>query len=548
MKTLVRAAVAGVLVLVLGCSDDGGGNAPAADSGPPAADGAAAGDSGADAGAAADAVAPDLVSQGLGCKAGSCPPCADGKTGCAAKGPFIKGTCCARGDNLVQVGTAKGFETVGLATDGKYLVACTGFGTDISDLSNPKAAKAVFFYNYRCQNSVFGPKLGSGEQIIYTAAHGDGEVENARLTTFSVDGVNKPIFTGTIHEQNIPYGGLAYHKSTLYVAAYDFGLRVYPIAPNGSISKSVGALTKGITNAWKVKLNAAGTHAYVIDAAKGLHVVSLANPVSPTLVTTVATAGAPRDLAVTKDRVYVAMGGLGVQMFDVSTPAKPKSLKTVASTGSAFGVAMVGDVLAVAAWNHLEVRDPKTLALLGTERMAKAFEEDVAVAALDKETILVGEWERVYIVKYAQGLVAPDVYLPQSALAIPPGSASKWALLAQNLGPVDLVLNNFIISDKSFSVPLGPVVIKPGAEEVLEVAFTPPTKADEGVLYIDTNDPDKWQSKITMTFNLQNPSKAGLGVGDKLDKKYFGILDPQGGGNLDNLKGKVVLLAYFALY
>lgn len=539
-----RAAYPAALVLVLflaGCSDDSGIQ--------PVADGAALPDHTLSVPDAGLPTADLTASHGLGCKVGACPPCVDGKTGCAASGPFIKGTCCAAGDNLVKVGLAKGYEPVGVAFDGKVLAVCGGTGIEVSDLSDPKKPRFLGKNFPRCQNAVFGAPRSNGARVIYAAHHGDGSIMASNIATFEVD-----LTAGTLKRigqqfgiPNKAMGGLAYNKGLLYVAAFAHGLLTLKPDSTGNMSIKSQATT-GLSNVWKVRLDASASHAYVIDADKGLHVLSLANPEAPKLLTTVATTGAPRDLAVGNGRVYVAMGGLGIDMFDVSSPAKPKKLKSVAGHGSAQSVALVGDILAVAAWNHLAIRDPKTLTLLGTEHLAKANEEVLAVAALDSETILAAEWERVHLVSYRQGLVAPDLHVPDSNLAIDPNKKAKYALLVRNLGPMDLTITGMITSEKAFTGSKLPVTIKPGSDDVLEVGYTPPAQYAAGLVRLKTNDPDKDQADKEVWINLQAPGTGGLKVGDKLSDKLFGMLDPKGGGKLDALKGKVTMLAYFALY
>ena len=115
----------------------------------------------------------------------------DGKTGCAPTGPFIQGTCCAKGDNLVAVGTAKGYETVGLAVGGKLVAACGGLGLDVSDLSNPAAPVVISHENMRCQNAAFGPKLADGNQVLYTAGHGDGNIAMSSINIYYVTTAKK---------------------------------------------------------------------------------------------------------------------------------------------------------------------------------------------------------------------------------------------------------------------------------------------------------------------------------------------------------------------
>lgn len=500
----------------------------------------------------ADQSKPDAAgSSALGCKAGTCPPCAGGKVGCAAKGPFIPGTCCAKGDNLVQEGTAKGYEPVGMAFDGRVLAVCGGIGIDISDLANPASPKVLGLGHPRCQNAAFGTPITPGMRVVYAAHHGDGNLWSSSIDTYHVDLTGGYIKKKSqFRENGVALGGLAYHKGRLYVAGFSKGLLVLEADSQGKLTRKA-TITAGLKNVWKVRLGttAAAAYAYVIDADLGLHVFSLAQPDAPKLLATVATTGSPRELAVGKDRVYVAMGGLGIDMFDVSTPAKPKKLKSVGGYGSAQSLALVGDVLAVAAWNHLEVRDPKTLALLGTERMARAFEEDVAVAALDKDTIMVAEWERVYLVGYRQGLVAPNIYLPDESLSIAPGKAAKYALEVRNIGPVDLKVSSLSVSNNMFTVANKPMTIKPGDFDVFEVGYTPhPTATKAGTILLKTNDPDKYQSDLKIDLQVQDVGTGHYLEGDKLDSKLFGFLDPKGTNNVNALKGKVTVLAYFALY
>lgn len=90
-----------------------------------------------------------------------------------------------------------------------------------------------------------------------------------------------------------------------------------------------------------------GTRAYVADDF-GLYVLNLSNPVAPTLLGSLHTAGIAVDVAVNGNTVYLAGQEQGVYVVNVTNPAAPSLIGTLDTPGSANGLAVRNAQLAVA--------------------------------------------------------------------------------------------------------------------------------------------------------------------------------------------------------
>ena len=487
---------------------------------------------------------PDLGTKGVTCTPPACPDCVSGKTGCAKNGPFLAGTCCARGDNLSIVSKADGNEVVDVETDGTYVVACGGFGASISDISTPGSPKSMGNATQRCQRIAIGPTLTDGTRVFYLAHHGDSWVTTPTLSTVYFKAGAGLSVADTITDAKVLFEGLLYHGGKLYVAAHEGGIRSYDLNSQG-VPKHRGVINTGIKNAWK--LAAHKDRLFVADQGAGLHVFSLAKPLAPARLHTVATTAAPRDVVVdgAGKRAYLAMGGGGVDFFDISdAKAAPKRVGSITGLNSAQAVAVSNGTLAVAAWNHTAVYDADTLTLLGTERVRAAFEQDLGVAA-HKDLFIVGEWEGLHLLQFRQGLVAPDLFINQDIFTLDPEKADSRAVLVRNLGFADLQVKSVKVSDNAFTIKNGSFDLAPGKAEVFEFSYKPPIGVNSATITVESNDPDPRQAKLQIPLQLR--SSGGLNVGDSIDSS-FGFLDPSGAGQVSGLKSKVTILAYFALF
>jgi len=95
----------------------------------------------------------------------------------------------------------------------------------------------------------------------------------------------------------------------------------------------------GSTDAAKAtRVCIAGNYAYM--NAQGLAVLDISDPVNPTLVGSVTTAGSTYDLDVQGQYAYAAVGN-GIRVFDISNPATPVAVGLAA--GTALGVSVDGN-------------------------------------------------------------------------------------------------------------------------------------------------------------------------------------------------------------
>lgn len=493
-----------------------------------------------------DPSAPPLPPPQVVCEGLSCPPCASGDQ-CAPgdAGAYLDGTCCAAGDNLVAVGAGVGHEVVDLEADDDLVVLCGGFGASISDVSDPANPRFIATAGRRCQRAAFGPALDGGRRVVYLAHHGDSWVPAPSLSTYVVSGDRTEVIVAdSIVDASILFEGLAYHPDGyLYVATHDGGLRVYRIAGDGVPIPEATRLD-GFDNAWKVAVR--GDRAYVADASAGVKVVSLADRTRPEIVQALPTTGLARDVVVRGDRVYVALGGSGVDVFDIGSTGQLEPRANIDTFGSAQAVDADDRLLAVANWDNVSVYDAATLQLLGTEdlRGYPDFEQDLAVA-LRGDRILVGEWEGLHVLEYRQGRVGADVWIEDELYQFTPDEVGARAVVVRNRGPLELRVSAIMTTDDAFSVDAAALTIEPGGADVFEVVYRPSAASGVNVLSLRTNDPDDGQANLEIPLLTVDTDE--IDVGDRLTDD-FAFLDPTGSGQLSNLEGKVIVLAYFALF
>ncbi len=469
----------------------------------------------------------------------SCLACASGSE-CAKEGPFLGNTCCAAGDALQKIGEGTGSEVVDMEYDGRYVYMCGGFGVRINDLQDPTAPKHVGEAAGRCQRVGIGETLPNGSRVFYLAHHGDSWVATPFLGTYHLDTSGKVTEVDMKEDAAVLFEGLAYHQGHLYNAAHDGGLRVYQTAADGV--PTLLTTLSGFTNAWKVDIQ--GNYAYVADGEAGLKVVDISTPAQPKIVNSVKTLSATRDVDVDGNRVYVAMGGSGVDVFDATDPVQLAHLKSIATDGSAQAVQADGKLLAVAAWSHVALYETKTWALIATERTRRKFEQDLGIA-IQGDLVMTGEWEGLHVMRYRPGYVAPDVTLKEDIFTLEANKPTARAVVLHNRGLLPLLAGNFAVDEAGFSFDVSNLEIAPSKSDFFQLTAQNLSVGLQANLTMQTNDPDPFESLLSIPIAVGG--NFGLGVGDSLTSD-FGFLDPSGAKQVAALKGKVVVLAYFALF
>ena len=493
-------------------------------------------------GDSATSAPPDAAPPPLGgesCPDLSCVPCGNGEQ-CAADGPTLEATCCAAGDDLIEVGAAQLGEAVDIEFDGTRVYMCGGFGGGVYDISDRQNPVTIGPIGGRCQRIAIGPVLADGTQVVYVAHHGDSRWVFSYLYTYHVtdDGQIDQVH-GFEDGTEVLYEGLEYADGALYVAAHGGGVRVYSVDDQG-IPTFVDAVD-GFGNAWKVAVD--GPTLYVADQEDGLHVLDVSDVLAPTRIAQLALPGGARDVEVHDGRAFVAMGATGLQVVDVGDPSAPFLRDLVHPGGSAQAVAVNDQHLAVASWTHVALLDPITLETVATNRVQGALEQNVAIE-LDGADILAVEWgSGLHVMRYRPGYVAPDLWLREAFYSFDGDRIEARAVVLENRGLLPLEVS-VELDDPAYFLSRTELLIQPGEADVFEVTFLGVRMGD---LYTDlllhTNDPDSPLVEVP----IRSDGGDKIGLGDQIDER-FGFLDPDGAGQVGGLEGHVVLLVYFGLF
>ncbi len=478
------------------------------------------------------------------CTGMACLACSFG-AGCAEAGPFIGETCCASGDPIIYLSPGTAAEAVDIETDGTFVFLCGGFGVRVNDVSNPAAPQYVDSAVSRCQRVGIGELLPNGNRVVYLAHHGDSWVNSPSLWTYQITPEGNMKAKGQEADSEILFEGLAWNEGYLYVAAHDGGVRVYETDEQG-LPYHQHTVT-GFVNAWKIDIE--GNYAYVADMEGGLKVMLLGADGQAEIVAAAGTNGKARDVDAFEGRVYVALGGEGLDVFDISTPDAPVLERHLEAQGSVQAVSADSGILAVAEWSHVAVRDPVNLQLLGTERVRKfpAFDQVLGVATVG-DIVMAAEWEGLHVMQYRPGYVAPDIRIDDEIISFAAGESDATALIVRNRGLLDLEVSDVSADHPEiFQVDKGSFTIPPDGADVVEVTYAPGQSGGlaQGYLTLTTNDPDSAQSPYKVLLVAGETNK--IDVGDPLNSS-FAFLDPSGENLLENLEGKVIVLAYFALF
>jgi len=468
-------------------------------------------------------------------------PCA-AQQECADDGPHIEGTCCTYGDNLVATATGQAAEAVDVdvSPDGQYVALCGGFGVRVNRLDGPGEPTAHASATSRCQRAAWGESSEAGH-VLYLAHHGDSWVDTPFLQTWRIQPDGQAVQLDSIGEAL--FEGLTWRDGFLYAATHAGGLHIYAAA--GEAAPSFIKTVDGFDNAFKSALSDDGDRLYVIDDEL-LRVVDVSIPAEAELVGVVELRSRGRDVHVRADRAYVALGGQGVDVFDLASPDTPVRLQTIALDGSAQAVHADGDLLAVAAWRYVALYDTRTLSLVATEevRGAGEFEQDFGVD-LRNGWLYVAEWERLHVLRWRPGYVAPDLWLTNEIFDLPVGEGGARLTRVVNRGPLPLQVRDIATSIPALSVSATSLDVEPGEQVDLELTYNPPADPGPEQITFTSNDVDPGQSVGAVTVRLADSAR--VDVGEPLGPEW-GFLDPTGAGDVENLRGKVVFLAYFALF
>jgi hypothetical protein len=138
-----------------------------------------------------------------------------------------------------------------------------------------------------------------------------------------------------------------------YVAAGSKGLQIVNVA-NPSTPSIIGSFDTAGT---AVDVRVVGNVAYLADGDHGLQIIDVTNPAAPSLLASYETAGIAQDVKVDNQFAYIADGNSGLEIIDVHKPTQPLSAGSISDLGDAKGVDAQGNNVVMVAGSSIYIID-----------------------------------------------------------------------------------------------------------------------------------------------------------------------------------------------
>ena len=322
----------------------------------------------------------------------------------------------------------------------------------------------------------------------------DGE-SSAGFAVVRVDG-DKLVSVTRVEETGVLYEKMFVDGDRLWVAAHEFGLRVFDIS-DPAAPLLIGALEAGFTDAWAVA--AEGDRVFVADGGSGLKVIDASDLTDLRILaseTVDSALGTAEDVSVRGGEVYLAAGGAGVVVYDATDIG---SRTTVEVGGAAKDLAWIGERLAVATMSGVAVLEPDgsgSAVVVGGESTSRRNNGTLricsAVGAWGEDRVLLADWNFVDAYRLVSGgeSTQPDIVCDLQRVRFAPGGGRVTAAIS-NAGGAPLSISGWRCSSPAFDCDLEPTVLDPGESMEVALSYDGSTFATSAVLGILSNDPDE---------------------------------------------------------
>lgn len=341
--------------------------------------------------------------------------------------------------------------------------------------------------------------------------------------------------------------GVVLEGERVYVAAHTAGVIVLE-DQGGDALVPIGEFGDDASDAWQPLL--VGDVLYVAEGNTGLRVYDVSAD-DPALLTTLALSGSSKDLVLDGDTLYVAAAS-SIFAVDVSAPSTPQIISERDAKGSALAVAVGGDdMLYVAEWDEIRVYDRSTPTLEQVwSEVVPTSDAGSRVLTLatdpDRNAVYAGEWTGMQVFEAQTDPTAPDIVAAPSTVQFGKVAAGDFAdrvVVVRNEGDQPLHVYSARSDHTTVSVSEACFEVPPESSYAIEVRYDPVEEVQHrGRLILQTDDPDEPEYVL---YYSGNDAKAD--VGDPMPE--FTLQDLDGNTwSVDDLEGKVVLLAYFATF
>ena len=282
----------------------------------------------------------------------------------------------------------------------------------------------------------------------------------------------------------------------------------------------------------------AGDRAVLTDLDE-LILFDISDPRNPLELDRVPLGGEGRDIDFNGDRIAVALGGRGVEVWDVEADVLVSRGSTMLP-GAALDVTIDGDEVWVGAWDASALLriTADGLVVLGLEEPRFSA---MAVGARNGRAV-VADWYGMQLLERSWDVSGPELDLPDAVRFWEPGGTVGVDI--RNWGP-DRLRVEFDASDVGHGVSPETVRVDPGGVERVRITAPSTLPTVPVSLPWTSNDPDEPSGVLSLA-----PADQGVGtVHADFTLQGFVWPDPTlRNFTLSEQRGKVVLLAYFALF
>jgi hypothetical protein len=153
-----------------------------------------------------------------------------------------------------------------------------------------------------------------------------------------------PLWGGRIHILPLGLEDLVASGNFLYVAAWNFGLKVIDVSdPANPIE--IGSLDSPGS---ALGISISGIYAYLADGDYGLVIINISDPTQPFMVGSIDTPGTAYDVVVSGNYAYVVDDAKGLRVINISNPVNPYEVGFYDTPGGAVGLTVYGQYAYVA--------------------------------------------------------------------------------------------------------------------------------------------------------------------------------------------------------
>ncbi len=405
-------------------------------------------------------------------------------------------------------------------------------GIEFYDVSNPENLNHLTNFNLSSGGGGGGTKSNcvraKDNYAYFTSSNG--------LYVVNITNPSNPQNQGYVSgTSNLILENLDIKGNLLAVCAHTAGVLLFDIStPNNPNHTN----TIGTENAWAVAIS--DNIIYIGDNNK----ILIVDIMTLEVIETIETGNAIKDIAISNDFLYVALGSYGVNIYDLNLDSSQVLLylDNYNTNTLANRIAPFENKLAVSDWDDVEVLEwnEGELTQVGYKNTGN---RTMAIATKD-EYIYSAEWASVQVFEFGE-ITGSDIDLSTWEINYPyVENGSSYSLYVDiiNNGNETLTTIDNYTTNPEFTVVNPLTSLEPGETETVEIVYNASNANAAGAYRIASNDPDEPEIVCETNGNID-----GANVGEPapdFDLDY--VANGSGNFQLSEYLGEIVVIAFFS--